>query len=412
MRRKDTRLVTLTGAGGIGKTRLALDVAGSLLGDFPDGVFQVQLAAITVPELVAPAIAQTVGSLENPDRSILESLSHAIGQRQMLLLLDNFEQVIAARSLIHDLLQACRRLKVMVTSREPLGIAPEREYPLRPLALPDGTAQLKPAQLMRYDGILMFVERVRVFQPDFALTEDIASSLVEVCRRLDGLPLAIELAASRIRMIDPKALLRRLQIGQEKLLASGNAVTERHRSMRNAVGWSFNLLDPEERLLIRRLSVFAGGFDLDSAVAMNSDVGSDDHVIDLINSLGRKSLLQRTGSGSSTRIRMLETVREFALDELAASGGLAAVAQQHLDHVATQVAATAGLLTGPHQREGAARVSAEMGNVRAALDYAIHSNRTSGDQRYPAVLAVVLDTARSVHRGRGMGRASPRHRAK
>ena len=375
LRRKDTRLVTLTGAGGIGKTRLALDVAASFLDDFPDGVFQVQLAAITVPELVAPAIAQTVGSLENPDRSILESLCHAIGQRQMLLMLDNFEQVIFARSLIHDLLQTCKRLKVMVTSREPLGIAPEREYPLRPLALPDSTAQLKPAELMRFGGILMFVERVRVFQPDFALTEDIAASLVEVCRRLDGLPLAIELAASRIRMIDPKSLLRRLQIGQEGLLSSGGAVTERHRSMRNAVGWSFNLLDHEERLLIGRLSIFAGGFDLDSAVAINADFGSDDNVIDLINSLGRKSLLQRTGSGSSTRIRMLETVREFALEELAASGDLPTVAQRHLDHVTSQVMAAAGQLTGPHQRESAARVSTEMGNVRAALDYAIRVRR-------------------------------------
>ena len=374
MRNRNIRLVTLTGAGGIGKTRLALDIAGSLLGDFPDGVFQVQLAAITVPELVAPAIAQTVGSLEIPDRSILESLIHAIGQRQMLLLLDNFEQVISARSLIHDLLQACKRLKVLVTSREPLGIAPEREYPLQPLTLPDTTVQLKPAQLMRFDGILMFVERVRVFQPDFALTEDIASSLVEVCRRLDGLPLAIELAASRMRMIDPKTLLRRLRIGQEGLLSSGNAVTERHRSMRNAVGWSFNLLDPEEKLLIARLSIFAGGFDLDSAAAINTDIGSDDHVIDLINSLGRKSLLQRTGSGSSTRIRMLETVREFALDELAASGGLPAVAQQHLDHVTARVTAAAGLLTGPQQREGASRISAEMGNVRAALDYAVRGH--------------------------------------
>ena len=375
LRRKDTRLVTLTGAGGIGKTRLALDIAGSLLGDFPDGVLQVQLAAITVPELVAPAIAQTVGSLENPDRSILESLIHAIGQRQMLLLLDNFEQVIPARSLIHDLLQACTRLKVMVTSREPLGIAPEREYPLQPLSLPDATAQLKPAQLMRFDSILMFVERVRMFQPDFALTEDIASPLVEVCRRLDGLPLAIELAASRIRMIDPKALLRRLQVGQEGLLSSATAVTERHRSMRNAVGWSFNLLEPRERQLIRRLSIFAGGFDLESAVALNAGIGSDEDVIDLVNSLGRKSLLQRTGSGSSTRIRMLETVREFALDELGASGDLEDVAQQHLAHVTSRLTAAAALLTGPHQREGSARMSAEMGNVRAALDYAVRSRR-------------------------------------
>lgn len=374
LRRKDTRLVTLTGAGGIGKTRLALDIAGSLLGDFPDGVFQVQLSAITVPELVAPAIAQTLSSLEHPDRSILESLVHAIGQRRMLLLLDNFEQVISARSLIHDLLQACAGLKVMVTSREPLGIAPEREYPLQPLALPDAATQLKPVQLMRFDSILMFVERVRVFQPDFTVTEDTASSLVEVCRRLDGLPLAIELAASRIRMIDPKTLLRRLQIGQEGVLSSGNAVTERHGSMRNAVGWSFKLLEPEERLLIGRLAIFAGGFDLESAVAINADIGSDDHVIDLINSLGRKSLLQRTGSGSN-RIRMLETVREFALHELAASGSFHTVGQQHLDHVTSRVTSAAALLTGPHQREGAARISAEMGNVRAALDFAISIRR-------------------------------------
>ncbi|WP_421693591.1 tetratricopeptide repeat protein [Aestuariivirga sp.] len=375
LRRKDTRLVTLTGAGGIGKTRLALDVAGALLDDFPDGVFQVQLAAITVPELVAPAIAQAMRFLENPVRSILESLSHAIGQRRILLLLDNFEQVIPAQSLIVDLLQACKRLKIIVTSREPLGIAPEREYPLRPLALPDVSQGLKPAQLMRYDGILMFVERVRAFQPDFTLTADIASALVEVCQRLDGLPLAIELAASRIRMIDPETLLRRLQTGQERLLSSANAVTERHRSLRNAIGWSFNLLDPEERLLITRLSVFAGGFDLESAVALNSSVDGGDQVVELINSLGRKSLLQRTGSRSSSRIRMLETVREFALEQLAASGDLAAVSNQHLDHVSTLVAAAAERLTGPHQREAAARIQAEMDNVRAALDYAIHSRR-------------------------------------
>lgn len=387
LRRKDTRLVTLTGAGGIGKTRLALDVAGSLLADFPDGVFQVQLAAIAVPELVGPAIAQAIGLLENPGRTILDSLVHAIGQRQMLLVLDNFEQVIPAEALIVDLLQSCKRLKVIVTSREALNVAPEREFPLQPLTLPEPNSTLKPAELMRFDGIQMFIERVRDFQPGFTLTEDISSALVEICRRLDGLPLAIELAASRIRMIDPNTLLRRLRQGQERLLSSGSPVTARHQSMRNAIGWSYNLLEPDEKLLIGRLSVFAGGFDLDSAVALNRDIGSDDHVIELLNSLGRKSLLQRAGSGSSTRIRMLQTVREFALDQLAASGEFPAVSGQHLDHVSSLVSAASTLLTGTQQREGAARISAEIDNVRAALDYAI---RTSHLQAVSNILRSML----------------------
>jgi predicted ATPase/class 3 adenylate cyclase len=371
LRQDDLRMLTLTGAAGTGKTRLSIEVAADMLDVFRDGVFQVPLAAVTVPRLVPPTIAETMGVPEFPGRPVLESLKHAIAKRRMLLVIDNFEQVVAAAPMVVDLLNSCPRLKVLLTSREALGLPPEREYQVAPLQIPTIEPGADPAAYEAYDAVRLFVERVRDIRPDFALTAANAPVIAEICRRLDGLPLAIELAASRLRLLDPPALLERLSERLEALGRDDRGLKGRHQTLRNAIGWSYDLLDEAEQRLFCRTSIFTGGFSLQAAEAVCLDDPANEDILDKLTSLVRKSLLQRDTVEGEPRLSMLETMREYGHEQLRESGEHKEMSGRHLAHMLAQVEAAAPSVVGPDQRQSVGHLLTEADNVRAALEHAL-----------------------------------------
>ena len=257
LHRPEVRLVSITGPGGVGKTSLALRVVHDLQDAFVDGVFFVSLAAISDSTLIIPTIAHTLGVIESPNRLLLDSLKEFLRERQALLLLDNFEQIISAAPLLSEMLSACAGLRMLATSREALRLRGEHEFPLSPLALPD---QPSLEILMKYPSVALFVQRAQASQPDFKLTPENASAVTEICARLDGLPLAIELAAARIKLLPPQAMLRQLQESPLQMLTSGaRDLPARQQTLRGTIQWSYDLLNVEEQRLFRWLSVFVGG---------------------------------------------------------------------------------------------------------------------------------------------------------
>ena len=265
---EDTRLLTLTGPGGVGKTHLALQVAADLADRFEDGVSFVGLAPVLDPALVGSAIAQALGVGEATGRPLLESVKDHLRERELLLLLDNFEHVLAAAPLVADLLAACRRLKVLVTSRAVLHLRGEKEVAVPPLALPAREHVLSLPALAGYAAVALFVERARDARPDFAITSENAPAVAEICRRLDGLPLAIELAAARVKLLPPRALLARLEHRLALLTGGPRDLPARQQTLRDTIAWSYDLLDPAEQALFRRLAVFVGGCTLEAAEAV------------------------------------------------------------------------------------------------------------------------------------------------
>jgi predicted ATPase/transcriptional regulator with XRE-family HTH domain len=269
----DTRLLTLIGPPGIGKTRLSVQVASELRDAFADGVFFVALAPIGAPNLVAATIAQRLGVTETGGQPLVERLCSALRDKRLLLVLDNFEQVVAAAPLVVELLEASVGLKVLATSRAALQVRGERLFPVPPLLLPD-LAQLPPtAVLARNPAVALFVERARAVKPDFALTEANAQAIAAICYRLDGLPLAIELAAARAKLLPPQALLARLNQRLRLLTEGPRDLPERQQTLRRNLEWSYDLLDPEERRIFRRLSIFAGGATIDAAEHVGGQTG-------------------------------------------------------------------------------------------------------------------------------------------
>jgi predicted ATPase/class 3 adenylate cyclase/DNA-binding CsgD family transcriptional regulator/Tfp pilus assembly protein PilF len=377
--RPDTRLLTLTGPGGTGKTRLSIQVAAALAGTFVDGVFFVPLASLTDPDLVLSSIAQTLDVSEVAGRPIAASLGNALRQKQLLLVLDNFEQVVSAAPSVAALLAAAPGLKALVTSRAALRLYGEREYPVPPLALPDRRAAPSATHLAQYESITLFVDRAQDARPDFALSDQNAGDVAEICQRLDGLPLAIELAAARIRALTPAAMLQRMERRLPLLTGGARDLPARQRTLRDTIAWSYDLLDPDEQALFRRLGVFRG-CTLEAAETVCAGEPArpgattvalpplDLLVLDGIESLVEKSLVhQDQGADGQPWYRMLETVREFALERLEETGESGAV---HRRHALTALKLAESLETGfggAEETRSHAHLEHEHENLRGAL---------------------------------------------
>jgi predicted ATPase/DNA-binding XRE family transcriptional regulator len=392
LRRDGVRLVTLTGPGGVGKTRLALQVATDLGGDFAHGAKFVALAAVRDPALVASTIAHTLGVVEAGGRSSVDRLGDALRKRHLLLVLDNYEHLLDAAPLITDLLTRCPTLAVLATSRSPLRLAGEQGMPVPPLAVPDLERLPVVERLAEVGAVRLFVDRARAVDPAFALTDENAGAVAAVCHRLDGLPLAIELAAARSTLFTPAAMLPRLAQRLPLLTGGRRDAPARHRTMRDAIAWSHDLLRDEEQTLFRRLAVFAGGFTLEAAEAMAAAAG--DRAVDAfaaVAALVDHSLLRvEPGSSAEPRYLMLETIREFGLERLAESGK----GERTRDAHAAYFAALDGRLEpnrlAPQERfdDRLLRIEADHPNCRAALAHLAATGDAAGVLRLAGALAV------------------------
>ena len=367
-----TRLLTLTGAGGTGKTRLALQVASETLTDYRDGAFFVDLSSVTDPALVPSAVAKVLRVPEVPGQPVVEVVKAHLHDKELLLVVDNFEQVTQAAPLMEELLTAAPGLKVLVTSREMLNVRGEHEYvvpPLRP-ADPDRLPDLP--TLLQIEAVLLFTQRALAANPRFQVTEENAPAVAEITARLDGLPLAIELAATRTKLLSPQQMLPRLQSRLAMLTTGTRTVPQRQRTLRDAIAWSYDLLDDEERRLFARLAVFTGGWTLESAegVCAPGELGLDS--LEGLTSLVDKSLIRRAElPDSSFRFSMLETIREFGLEQLAAGTDLDPTFRRHADHFLALSVEAEPYLTAEDQLEWLDRCETEHPNIRAALRWAI-----------------------------------------
>jgi predicted ATPase/class 3 adenylate cyclase/Tfp pilus assembly protein PilF len=372
LRGDETRLLTLTGPGGTGKTRLALQAAADLLDDFPDGTFIAQLATLTEAELLLPALAETLGVRETAEQPLDESLKDYLKERRLLLVLDNFEQVLEAAPTVTELLAEAPGLKVLATSRAPLGLYGEHVFPVPPLALPDLKSPPPLERLTQYEAVRLFVERARAVKPDFSITNESAPAVAEICVRLDGLPLAIELAAARITMLPPRAMLQRLTSRLKLLTGGARDLPERQRTLRATIEWSHALLDESEQVLFGRLAVFSGGRTLEAIEAIcGADGDLPVETFEGVSSLLDKSLLrQEEGPGGEPRFVMLETVHEFAREKLGQREEAEEIKRAHAEYFLTLAEEAYTELKGPDQLEWIERLEVEHDNIRAALSWA------------------------------------------
>jgi non-specific serine/threonine protein kinase len=375
------RLLTLTGPGGTGKTRLAVEAADALREHYADGVCFVGLAPISDPRLVASTIARVFGLAHDGRLSPLEGLKRHLNDRHLLLILDNFEQVLGAAVDIAELVAACSRMRVLVTSRAPLRVQAERELPVPPLELPSLSGGRADAAA-ECESVRLFVERARAVDAGFVLTDDNARAIADICQRVDGLPLAIELAAARTRLLDPNALLARFERRLHFLTEGAQDAPTRQQTLRNTITWSYDLLDAREQAMFRRLAVFVGGFSLEAAqsLCVPAVVDSDDAVLDMVESLLAKNLLRRAPAGpGEVRVNMLETIREFGLELLAWGGELEAVRRQHAEYFLTLAESAAPELGGPAARGWLDCLEVEHDNLRAALEWCLASPTQGGE---------------------------------
>ncbi|HSH81589.1 MAG TPA: adenylate/guanylate cyclase domain-containing protein [Herpetosiphonaceae bacterium] len=371
LRTPSIRLLTVTGPGGTGKTRLALQAAADALDHFADGVWFVNLAPIGDPMLVVSTIAHVLVVHETGQQSLVDLLKHHLRDKALLLLLDNFEQVLGAAPAVADLLGVAPRLTVLVTSRAPLRLRGEHEYSVPPFAVPDPRHLPALAALTQYDAVRLFIARAQEVRADFAVTNANAPAVAEICVRLDGLPLAIELAAARVRLFSPPALLARL--GSRLTLLTGGARDQpaRHQTLRGAIDWSYSLLQSDEQILFARLAVFLGGRTFEAIEAVCNPEGGLD-VLAGVESLVEKSLLrQEEGPGGEPRLVMLETIHEYARERLELSGEVENLRQRHAAYFLQMAEAAEGEFMGPHQAAALARLAPEQDNVRAALTWVL-----------------------------------------
>jgi predicted ATPase len=385
--RPDVRLITLLGPGGTGKTRLSLQVAQETLEHFPQGVFFVPLADDTDANQFMSRLAQQLEVREG-GRPLLENLKDYLRDRRILLVLDNFEQLLSAARVVTELLAAAPQLKIMVSSRIALQLQGEHEYPVPPLDLPPSTQALTVEDLAGNEAIQLFVARARAVQASFVLTEDNASALAEICSRLDGLPLALELAAARVKLLPPQAILSRLD-DRLKLLTSGaRDLPARHQTLRNTLEWSYSLLNEQERTLYARLSVFVGGFTLEAAEAVcNADKKLD--MIDELTSLVNNSLLRPEEMHGEPRFGMLETIRAHALERLSESGEMESLRRAHAQYFGKLVIDQSwNLLTSRNALPWLRWLEREQDNIRAALSWCLS---TPGDIQLAAEFVFALE---------------------
>ena len=358
----DNRLVTLTGAGGVGKTRLAIQVAGQLSGEFGDGVWYVDLAPITDPDVVPIAVARALGLPDQPGRSTMDTITRFVADRQMLVVLDNCEHLLdASTELVVALLGAAPGLTLLATSREAIGVAGELGWRVPSLSLAD-------------DAIELFADRARHARPDFVVSDDNVATITEICPRLDGVPLAIELAAARVRALSLGEILDSLHDRFRLLTGGARTAVRRQQTLRASVDWSHALLTEPERVLFRRLASFLGGFDLDAAqtIAGGGDVERY-QVLDQLTLLVDKSLVVADDSGGRTRYRLLETVRQYALEKLGESGEADAVRSRHRDHY-TSLAAAVDAPAGSDYEQRLEQAEIEIDNLRAAFGWSCENS--------------------------------------
>jgi predicted ATPase/class 3 adenylate cyclase len=371
LERSEVRLLTLTGPGGTGKTRLAVQAAAELVGAFSDGVVFVELAPVTDPGLVAPAIAQALKVREAPGQTLLESLTQHISDRRLLLVLDNFEQVLAAAPVVVELLVACLHLKVLVTSRAVLHVSGEHAYPVPPLSLPDHKDATDLHDIASSEAVTLFVDRAQAVNPSFALTDANAPVVAEICWRLDGLPLAIELAAARSRLLSLQALLARLEDRLQLLKGGARDLPARQQTLRATIGWSYDLLEASEQLLFARLAVFVGGCTLKAAEAV-CDPRGDLDVLTSLDALVDQNLVQpRDGIEDDRRVVLLETVREYALERLSNLSEAGAIGRRHAEYYLELVEQAESELKGPRQEAWYRQLEADFDNLRVALAWSL-----------------------------------------
>ncbi|MCI0710682.1 MAG: LuxR C-terminal-related transcriptional regulator [Chloroflexi bacterium] len=387
-----SRLLTLTGVGGTGKTRLALQVAEEIAGEFTDGACFVDLAPLSDEALVANAIARALDVIENPVEPVLITLKRVLAARELLLLLDNFEHVIQAAPLVSELLTAAPAVKVMVTSREPLRLAGEQEYPVPPLTLAAGEI-VSTKSLLDSEAGALFVQRAQMVRPHFDITEASAQAIAQVCSRMDGLPLAIELAAVRCKLLTPQVLLERLNVTQDgsalDILAEGSRdAPPRHRTLRHSIEWSYNLLDNDEKTLFARLAVFRGGRSLEAIEAVCGEGLSID-VFDGLASLVDKSLVQQKETpDGEPRFVLLETIQEYAQERLTASSEAPAVQRRHAEYFVQLAEHVEPELRLSGFDDWCQRFELELDNLRTVLGWALDNNEVSYAVRLAGALCL------------------------
>jgi len=402
-RLREHRLIMLTGTGGTGKTRLALKAAAGEQDRFADGVWLVELAGLSTSDLVVHTIAKVLALPETPDLAPIERLGAFLQTRQLLLVLDNCEHVIEECARIAAfLLVRCPHLALLATSREPLAISGEVVLRVPPLRLPDSTQPGEWSSLLRYDAVRLFVERAHAVEPSFKLTASNAAAVVEICCRLDGIPLALELASARINVLTVQEVAVRLN-NRFSLLSSGQRSDRepRHQTLRAAIDWSYTLLTAEEQTLLRRLAVFAAGFTLDTAETVCSGEGLEEgHTLDVLSSLVGKSLVvAETTSRAMARYRLLETIREYALEKLSEAGEVTQLRDRHLDLFLARAEEAAPKLHEAYQQLWLNWLEGEHDNLRAALAWALESGRIEAGLRIAIALLRFWEIRGHVHEG-------------